>query len=126
MLVDSLVILESGMPVHLQITTGIKRMCLAGKLMPGEIMPSVRYLAASLRVNPMTVSKAYTALVSEGYLDRVAGKQMRVSAGNLRVEFSARLEQLRPELERLLTSAKQLNIDNRSLVSYANEFFKLL
>ena len=47
-----------------QIVAGIAR----GKLQPGELMPSVRQLAADLAINLHTVAKAYGQLKDEGYL----------------------------------------------------------
>ena len=40
----------------------------AGKLVPGEILPSVRNLAADLGINFHTVNKAYSILCDEGYI----------------------------------------------------------
>jgi DNA-binding transcriptional regulator YhcF (GntR family) len=40
----------------------------AGRLEPGEPLPSVRNLAADLGINYHTVNKAYSALCDEGYI----------------------------------------------------------
>lgn len=38
----------------------------AGELCPGDSLPSVRHLAAQLRINPATVVQAYRELETEG------------------------------------------------------------
>ncbi len=45
-----------------------------GILLPGEKLPSVRELAASLAINPNTIQRAYRELESRGYIASVPGK----------------------------------------------------
>ena len=56
-------------PVWKQIEDGVRRLVAAGALRPGGAIPSVRELARDLRVNPMTVSKAYQHLSDAGLLE---------------------------------------------------------
>src|SRR5688572_9540277 len=56
-------------PVWKQIEDGVRRLVAAGALRPGGSIPSVRELARDLRVNPMTVSKAYQHLSDAGLLE---------------------------------------------------------
>jgi GntR family transcriptional regulator len=58
----------SAVPLWHQIELGLRRLVGAGTLGPGAKVPSVRDLAAELRVNPATVVKAYQALVDAGVL----------------------------------------------------------
>jgi len=48
-------------------------------LSSGEQLPSVRILAKSLQINPMTISKAFTQLEIEGVLLRKRGVGMMVA-----------------------------------------------
>jgi GntR family transcriptional regulator len=64
---------HSGIPVYKQIVSQISEMILASQLPPGEQLMSVRDLAAMIKVNPMTVSKAYAILEREGLLERKRG-----------------------------------------------------
>ena len=50
---------SSGLPVYRQITDQIRRMLVSGRLGPGERLPSIRDLATQLRINPLTVGRAY-------------------------------------------------------------------
>ena len=54
----------------------------AGRLRPGDAVPSSRGLAADLGVSRATVVAAYDQLVAEGYLVSRPGALCRVAAGN--------------------------------------------
>lgn len=62
-------------PIYQQIRNQIVHGIAAGDLVPGTQLPTVRSLAEECGVNTMTVSKAYTLLKQEGYIqtDRRAG-----------------------------------------------------
>jgi GntR family transcriptional regulator len=65
----------SGLPVYRQIMEQIRRMIVAGRLAPGEKLPSVRDLAVTLGINPLTAGKAY------GELERIGAVEMRRGLG---------------------------------------------
>ncbi len=60
---------RNPMPVWKQIEDGMRRLVATGALRAGGPVPSVRELARDLRVNPMTVSRAYQRLSEEGLLE---------------------------------------------------------
>ncbi|MDI3472189.1 MAG: hypothetical protein PWQ20_367 [Thermotogaceae bacterium] len=60
--------IRSPLSLNEQIKMGIKESILKGVLKEGDILPSIRELASSLKVNPNTVVRAYKALESEGII----------------------------------------------------------
>jgi GntR family transcriptional regulator len=64
---------HSGVPIYRQVIEQIRRQIMAGQLIEGEQLMSVRELAWQLRVNPMTISKAYSLLEVEGLAERRRG-----------------------------------------------------
>lgn len=54
--------------IYVQIMDEIRRAVLLGGLAAGESLPSVREVAAEVRVNPNTVRQAYRELQREGLL----------------------------------------------------------
>ncbi|MEL7061268.1 MAG: GntR family transcriptional regulator [Acidobacteriota bacterium] len=56
----------SPVPIWKQIEQAAEVMTTSGALAPGDPLPSVRELARQLRVNPLTVSKAYRRLADRG------------------------------------------------------------
>ncbi len=64
---------HSGQPIYRQVIDQIRQQIMAGQMREGEQLVTVRDLAAQLRVNPMTISKAYALLEVEGLLERRRG-----------------------------------------------------
>ncbi len=65
--------LHGGVPIYRQIMDQVRRQILIGHLAAGEQVESVKDLSSRLKINPMTVSKAYGFLVEEGLLERRRG-----------------------------------------------------
>ena len=65
---------RSARPIYAQIMDGLKEQVSAGVLLPGEKLPSVRELAASLAINPNTIQRSYRQLEMEGWIVTVPGK----------------------------------------------------
>jgi len=59
---------QSALPIYGQLRDQIVLGIAAGKLVPGEVLPSVRRLAADLGINFHTVNKAYSMLCDEGFI----------------------------------------------------------
>jgi len=115
---------SSGVPIYRQLIEQIRRMVASDNLLPGVTLPSIRQLAVQLAVNPMTISKAYSLLEAEGLLERLRGKGMIVSTKQeTHLELNQRIELLKPSLEKLVSDARQLDIENELVVQ---ELSKLL
>ena len=105
------IVTGSPEPIYRQLAEQVKRRIAAGHWQPGDEMPSVRDLAQALAVNPMTVSKAFSQLESQGVLERRRGLSMVVAARSGASPRAAdRAELLRPTLERAATEAHQLGL----------------
>lgn len=101
---------HSGQPIYRQVIEQIRRQIAARQLGEGQQLPSVRDLAAQLRVNPMTVSKAYSLLEMDGWLERRRGVGLFVAA--LRKEKTGRTkaDMLADVLAKAVIVAVQLGI----------------
>ena len=103
---------HSGVPLHRQLTEQIRRLVASGQLAPGTALPSIRELALTHTINPMTVSKVYARLEAEGVLERNRGKPMTVAPQRrAQVPHSARLAALDLPLDNLVLAARQLELD---------------
>ncbi|WP_426173428.1 GntR family transcriptional regulator [Massilia sp. TWR1-2-2] len=99
-------------PIYRQLVDQARRLVAGGQLAPGDAMPSVRQIAQALALNPMTVSKAYGILETEGLLTRRRGVGMLVAeAPEPRPSVASRIDLLRPTLERAAREARQLELD---------------
>jgi GntR family transcriptional regulator len=64
---------KDGVPIYRQVMDQIKLQVTTGQLAPGQQLESVAHLSQRLKVNPMTISKAYGFLVEEGIVERRRG-----------------------------------------------------
>ncbi|MDO3384696.1 GntR family transcriptional regulator [Gilvimarinus sp. SDUM040013] len=110
----------SGVPIYRQLVDQVKRMVAGGQLAPGDNLPSVRELAGTHAVNPMTVSKAYNQLEAEGVLVRRRGKPMQVA--NQVTEAETPRVMLEPYLASVVQSAEQLGLNKDELPDLMREY----
>jgi len=107
---------QSGTPIYRQLIDQVRRMVASGQLAAGAALPSVRELAIEHAINPMTISKAYSLLESEGVLERQRGKPMTVAAQDrVQVPRTQRLQQLEAQIDHLVLSARQLELTQEDL-----------
>ena len=65
---------ESKVPIYVQIEEQIQAMIAAGQLQPGDQLPTIRDLAARLRVNYNTVARVYLELDRDGIISTQRGR----------------------------------------------------
>lgn len=70
----------SGVPIYEQIKEQIKEAVLSGELHADDMLPSIRQLAADLKVSVVTTTRAYSELEQEGYIYNLQGKGCFVSS----------------------------------------------
>ena len=121
----------SGVPIYRQLMDQVRALVASGRLKPGDLLPSVRQIAADLQVNMMTVSKAYARLESEGVIERERGLGMRVpvastrdAAGAAKPSVAERQKELRPVAEELATRAWQLKLTDEQTVAVVKSVLK--
>jgi GntR family transcriptional regulator len=86
---------SSGVPMYEQIKSQIRSAIYGGELLVGEQLPSLRQLAADLRVSLMTVTRAYNDLVAERVVINEHGRGFLVVAVDVdsaRAALSSRLD----------------------------------
>jgi GntR family transcriptional regulator len=64
----------SGVPLYEQIVEQLRQQIMAGELAAGTALPSLRALAAELRVSLITTTRAYNDLAAEGLIVNMPGK----------------------------------------------------
>jgi GntR family transcriptional regulator len=72
---------NENQPIYRQLRDRVVAMILEGTLKEGDVLPSVRQVAADLRVNPLTVLKGYQQLVDEALVEKRRGLGMYVREG---------------------------------------------
>ena len=60
---------RSGVPPYMQIARQIRQALVAGVLVPGDQLPTVKEVVTRLAINPNTVFKGYRELEREGLVE---------------------------------------------------------
>lgn len=101
----------SAEPIYRQIVEQLRRLIASGQLATGDLLPSVREVAAFHAINPMTVSRAYSMAEADGLLERLRGKGMAVAATARPTQTQTqRLALLEPQLQALARHARELEL----------------
>jgi GntR family transcriptional regulator len=67
-------------PLYAQLERGLRAAIAAGRLRPGDQLPTVRQLAVDLRINANTVARVYADLERAGVLETRRGVGSFISA----------------------------------------------
>lgn len=93
---------NSMVPIYEQVISQIKSEIISGSLPEGQILPSVRALAAELKISALTVKKAYDLLEAEGFVTTVHGKGTFVNAADLQLAYEARRKAVEDDLAKAI------------------------
>lgn len=98
--------IRSNVPIYEQLVGQVKRAVVQGLLKKGDLIPSVRKMAAELGVNPNTVAKAYQELERQGVTITVRGRGTMINDMPAQTDISATLEKMRPLITELIYAGK--------------------
>ena len=110
-------------PLYEQMKDGIRRLLLAGAVLPGEPMLSVGELSSRMAVNPETIGRAYRELEAEGYLRRDADGMIFVS--DFTERENAQREKLMKCFDELVQKLSGLAVSEEELVSRVERLMKV-
>jgi GntR family transcriptional regulator len=108
---------RDAVPIWKQIEEGLRRLVGAGRLRPGRPVPSVRELARELRVNPMTVAKAYQRLADAGVLAVRRGEGTFVADGPPPLTRAERTRTMREAAARYVNLAVTMGVSREEAAS---------
>lgn len=109
---------HTSQPIFVQIRQRLIEMILRGAVGEGDPLPSVRQISADLSVNPLTVTKAFEALVDIGVVEKRRGLGMFVTQGARSTLLAHERDKfLKEEWPRIAAQIKALELDLKSLVS---------
>ncbi len=107
---DIIISNSGGQPIYEQICRQIKGAIAAGKLRPGEPLPSIRNLARDLRISVITTKRAYEELERDGFIQTVAGKGSFVAQQDLELARESNQREIEQHLQAALELARQIDL----------------
>ena len=108
---DIIISNSSGEPIYQQISSQIKAMIMQGELSEGDPLPSMRTLAAELRISVITTKRAYEELEREGYIESYTGKGSFVKVQNSELIREENLRQTEELLKQACAKAKLCGVE---------------
>ena len=102
--------LVPGKSIFDQVVFAVTRAVLSGTLVAGQPFPSVRMLAADLKIHPNTAHKVVQHLIHEGWLESRPGIGTVVGQPPI-AHASERRKLLRDEVEQLVVEAVRVGAD---------------
>lgn len=114
----------SSVPIYAQIVDQVRALVATRAFRPGDKLPSVRELAASLRVNRNTAAKAYQALEADGIVETRAGQGCFIADGGPRWSRAERYRRIDLSVDRTLVEAHHLEIPLQEVPDIVNRRIK--
>jgi GntR family transcriptional regulator len=111
---------RTGVPAYLQLVQQVRHAVRMGILRPGDQLPTVKEVVSTLTINPNTVLHAYRQLDMEGLVEGRRGVGTFV-AENPQLVPPDGLDTLRATLERWVTSARGLGLDDEAMAGLFGE-----
>ena len=101
---------SSQQHIYIQIKEQIKAQIRSGKLAENDALPSLRQLAAEIRVSVVTVQKAYSELEQEGYIASLHGKGYFVVPSNSELFREGLLCEVEEHINKAVEVARMANM----------------
>ena len=112
---DIIISNSSGQPIYEQICRQVKGAIAAGKLKPGEPLPSIRALARDLRISVITTKRAYEELERDGFICTQAGKGSFVAAQDAELARESNLREIEEHLQAAVELSRQIELPAEEL-----------
>lgn len=109
-------------PVYEQLIEQLERFIRSGVIRPGDKIPSVRSLSIELSVNPNTVQKAFSQLMTRQIIYSVPGKGNFVSDDALELLNTNSLKKL-DELKSIILELKLAGMSKEQLITKIGEYY---
>ena len=113
---------SSMVPIYEQVVNQIKAQIISGELKDGDVLPSVRNMAAELRISSLTVKKAYDFLEEEGLVTTIHGKGTFVNSADGQMAAEARRKAIEDDLSLVVSKAFSAGLNKEEL----KEIFEII
>ena len=115
----------SATRIYAQLIAQFKRALATGTLRAGDAMPSLREMATNLRVNPLTVARAYRELEQSGLITTEHGKGSYINSQALQHTEQFRRETFMNAVDLLIEEAHRLGVSTTEMQQIIAERAKI-
>lgn len=115
---------DSTTPIYEQIKVQVSAAILAGEARAGTTLPSLRQLAADLRVSVITVTRAYNELVAAGLVRNEHGRGFVVLEIDPQTASAALRARVDDALRELHAAARHARLDSTDIHQLIDEIWR--
>ena len=108
-------------PIYIQLAHKLKYDILSGRLLPGENIPSIRSMAAMLRLNVNTVARSYRLLNQDGLVYTHRNKNYNVTSDSVLVN-QKRLQEVELLCRNYIRAMTELGFSLKDILSFVQEY----
>jgi GntR family transcriptional regulator len=112
---------QSPDTLQTQIIQQLRARILSGDLAADAALPSIRRLAADLKVSVITVQRAYDALLGDGLIYARRGKGFYVAALKQQAKSELAAERLRTQLAQAFRAASADGLNDKTIRAVAEQ-----
>lgn len=116
--------LTSREPIYEQIKEQIKNQILSGQLEDGELLPSIRSLAQTLKISVITTKRAYDDLEQEGLVTSISGKGTFVSSKNKQSIREIQYKELEELMKSIIVKSRNLDLKQEEMLELFTLFYR--
>lgn len=109
-------------PVYLQIIRYIKQQVVIGNLNPGDVIPSRREMAVTIKVNPNTVQKAYKEMEDMGIINTVRNYQSTITTDEQMIN-NIRQDLIKESLDAFIESMKAIAVEKDEIIKIIEDTY---
>ena len=114
---------SSPVPIYEQIKRSIIEQIISDELKEDEAIPSIRNLAADIKISVMTIKKAYDELETEGYIISRQGKGTFVAPKNTGLAKEKAQKDIEEYISKIVDIAKKFDIKKEEIMDIFNLFY---
>ncbi len=115
---------KSGIPIYEQIENQLKMAIVNKELEEGTPLPSIRSLAADLKISVITTKRAYEDLEKEGMIYSVPGKGFFVDNPDMDYLKEKRNVSIEEEISNIVKKAKDAGLEKSAVLDMVDIFWE--
>ncbi len=109
-------------PIYLQLIRHIKQQIVTGILKPGDIIPSRREMAVTMKVNPNTVQKAYKEMEDMEIINTFRNFQSTITTDE-KIISKIREDLINESLHTFIENMKAIEVKKDEIINIINEVY---
>jgi len=115
---------DDTIPIYIQLRDEIEQAILAGAIVEGEPIPSIRKIAQDYSLNPQTVANALSELLSDDIIFKKRGVGFFVQVDARKKLKKKKLKSFRDsELKEVISKGRTLGVEKEEIISIVEDVY---